>query len=76
MSASESMLLLHEAAFSGDFSVAEQHTSSQIVEDSAWGSGLRSLQIQLMDLTCDCTGIFIINMILLVKCVHCHIKTI
>lgn len=69
------MLLLHEAAFPRGISVGEQQASSQTIGDSAWWSGLRILKIQLMDLKCDLTSVFIVKMILLVKCVHCGINT-
>lgn len=69
------MLLPREAAFPRGFSVGKQHVSRQTVVDSAWGSGLRILKIQLMDLKCDLTSIFIVNMILLVKCVTLWYKS-
>lgn len=56
--------------------MGKQHTSSQTVAGSAWGSDVRILKIQLKDLKCDLISIFFVNMILLVKCVHCGINTV
>lgn len=43
---------------------------------TAMESGLKILKIQLMDCEGDLISIFIVNMIILVKCLHCGINTI
>lgn len=43
---------------------------------TAMESGLKILKIQLMDWEGDLISIFIVNMIILVKCLHCGINTI